>query len=224
MKGYNLFFILFLGFFVNCHSKTGGGYEKSSVKSPRSFMAIKIAAIVNESIITTYDVEVRGKVLKLLNPGLYNSLTAENMNKEILEQLIREKLLKRQALENNFTIPESDIKSNMELFIKNTKHLSGKTININTLPEDIYLSFYQQIEGEIIFSAIVRSYALDKINFTDEDVARFISSHNQPEGKPITAETAKNMLISLKLSEIEQSFLKNLLENAFIERKGSFYF
>lgn len=196
-------FIIILGFFINLSFV----FAKN----------VKIVGIVNDEVITSYDLQIRYELSKMLMAERLARASELEIKSFVLDSLIREKLLKKQARESNFVLLESEIVESMNNYAKSHNVLRGKNLQV-FLGKDKYQSLKNQIEGEMIFGAILQSYIRDKIHFSQEEITRFMISYNENNQNKISLTEAKNMLISMKYNEVEQNLTKTLQESSVIEK------
>ena len=133
---------------------------------------IKIEATVNSQVITSFDLKVRMEISKIINPQSFKQNTPEAIKASILERLIQEKLLFKAASESGFSIPISEIESSAKITISENPNLKGKNIKA-LFGEAGYKSFIEQTKGEIIFNAILSSYAKGKTDFSKDEINKF---------------------------------------------------
>ena len=175
-------------------------------------VSMNIVATVGTDIITSYDLETRIKLTKILNPDYQKTNQAEKS--VVLDRLIQEKLLFNMAKQNNLLLTAEEV----EGAIKDVAQSNPNVKNIGK-NSPLYQSFIEQIKGEIIFSIILQSRLAGKLNFTEEEIIRFKNSYNVQNDKKINNEQSKQILTSMKINEAQMELLKNLQEHTLTEKK-----
>ena len=175
-------------------------------------VSAKIVATAGTEVITSYDLETRIKLTKVLNPNYEKTNQAERS--VVLDRLIQEKLLFSMATQNNLVLTETEIENAIKDVAKSNPNV--KNISKNS---PLYSSFIEQMKGEIIFSIILQSRLAGKLDFTEEEITRFKNSYNSQNDKKINNEQSKQILTSMKINEVQIELLKSLQENNLIEKK-----
>jgi hypothetical protein len=173
---------------------------------------VKIVAIVNEEIITSYTLESRYKLTQIINGKNLRNAPKKEVENALLDRLIQEKILEKNALNNGFIISDRDVIQSMQPLLAQFPMVKSNSA--------IFESLKNQVKGEIIFSAMMQSYAKDKIsNITNEEAERFAASYNAENKAKISLVRAKELLRNAKYNELQSGLLKNLLDGAVIEKK-----
>lgn len=180
-------------------------------------MKVKIVAIVNDEVITSYDLENRIKLTQILNPEAKKATMAE-LEPSVLDRMIKEKLISKAAAQNSLAIGDKELEKEAQNVIKSSPAFKGKNAKA-MLGNELYKSLKEQILSEILFSIMVQSTAREKTNFSEDEIKRFQNSYNEQTDAKINKEQAKQMLASMKFNEVQQNLLKNLEETAVIEKK-----
>lgn len=171
---------------------------------------VKIVATVGSHIVTSYDLQNKIKLTKMIDPNF----DIKRQQDALLERLIQEKLLFNMADENGFVLTPKEIQDAVNEYIKSQPRL--KTLSKNSA---LYKTLENQIKGEIIFSVILRSNIQDKIEFSQDEIIRFKNAYNSQNDKKINNKQSEEMLTSMKLNEAQAELLKSLQENTLIEKK-----
>jgi hypothetical protein len=172
--------------------------------------SIKIVANVGDEAITSRDVEIRAKLLKVLSP----SIPSNSLNEASLEKLIQEKLLLKMSATNGFKLTDKELEAEITELTKKNPELK-KIISA----KEVHLSLKEQLRGEIMFSVILQGQVQGKLDFSTEEVERFKTAYNSQNANKINNEQAKQILTSMKINEAQSSLLKTLQESTLIEKK-----
>lgn len=130
----------------------------------------RIAAIVNDQVISRYDLEQR---LGLVVATAGVQPTAENLERirpQILRALVDEQLQIQEATENNISVEDDDIKRSIErLGSRNNmsldqieKFLESVNVNIQTLRSQVY--------AELVWNELVQNRFGPRVSVTDTEV------------------------------------------------------
>lgn len=74
-----------------------------------SVQAGNLSAIVNDTPVSDWDVEMHARLLKAQQPSLYEDMSAQQLNKKALENLIEELLKTQKGKELNFTLTDKEV-------------------------------------------------------------------------------------------------------------------
>ena len=74
-----------------------------------SVQAGNLSAIVNDTPVSDWDVEMHARLLKAQQPSLYEDMSTQQLNKKALENLIEEILKTQKGKELNFTLTDKEV-------------------------------------------------------------------------------------------------------------------
>ena len=189
---YKVLLFLYL-FFANCFA-----------------IEVNVVATVGDEVITSYDLKQKIKLMKIIEPN-FNENIYKN---ELLDGLIREKLLINLAVKESFDLPKKHVEEAVESYIQSQP-------NLKTLPKNstLYRILTNQIKSEIILITFARQFMDDELEFSEEEIMRFKNSYNSQSSNKINNQQSKELLTEMKLREAQSVFLKSLTENTLIEKK-----
>ena len=142
-----------------------------------------IAAIVNDEIISLYDLEERMKLI-ISSVGLEDSIESrDDIRSATMQSLIDEILQVQEARQFGITVAESEVSEALKKIEKLNKipengienFLKEKNINIDYLKK--------QIRGQITWQKIVGQYLVPQIEIKDEEVAEGLMEYKRNVGK-----------------------------------------
>ena len=172
----------------------------------------KIAVLVNDTVISNYDIEQRIKIFSILNKV---QVTPENSNviaNRIVDELIDSVLKNEKIIEFEIKVPTSDFNNYENQYFSRrniNKEEIFKLMEINNVNENqFYDMLYTDIAWQILISK--RYYRVTAV--PDEEIKRLVKS--DPE---ISDELAEKMIVDKQLSLKSSKMLRDLRSEATIE-------
>mgnify|MGYP001129150504 CR=1 FL=1 len=165
----------------------------------------RIVAIVEDEIITLSDINKRLRMLVVTDPELKDeSNNVEQIRREILQELIHEKLAEKKARELGIRISESEVQEAIQrVKIKNnlTDEDLKKTIAESDMTfEDYKRHIIKQLEREKLISQEIRG----KIVISDESVRNYYELHKSHFQEPNSIRLS-SIFLPVKGSDIEKT-------------------
>jgi peptidyl-prolyl cis-trans isomerase SurA len=147
-----------------------------------SAQVVSIAAVVNDEIVSAYDVRLRQNIV-LSSAGIKITPDALRRNRaQVLRTLINEKLQLQEAKRLNISVSSAEIeraKRQIEVQNKLQTGTFSKFIQERGLPE---IAVIAQMRSEIAWSNILRRKVNPKIQISDEEVAEVFARFAKAEG------------------------------------------
>ena len=172
----------------------------------------RIAVVVNDQIITSYEIIKRMKISSILmgvniSPGENKEL----LNK-VVEELIREKLKNEKIDEYNITLDSDEYKNYESNFFERRNFSKDQFIKILKKNNLDYQSFKQYLENEILWQKLIGAlfYRLTSASVIEIDD---ILSKNPS----MSVERAENNVIQRQLDLKGNKLLRDMLNEATIE-------
>ena len=172
----------------------------------------RIAVVVNDQIITSYEIIKRMKISSILmgvniSPGENKEL----LNK-VVEELIREKLKNEKIDEYNITLDSDEYKNYESNFFERRNFSKDQFIKILKKNNLNYQSFKQYLENEILWQKLIGAlfYRLTSASVIEIDD---ILSKNPS----MSVERAENNVIQRQLDLKGNKLLRDMLNEATIE-------
>jgi peptidyl-prolyl cis-trans isomerase SurA len=149
---------------------------------PVSAQVVSIAAVVNDELVSAYDVKLRQDVI-LSSAGIKPTKEARRRNRaQVLRTLINEKLQLQEAKRLNITVSSSEIERAKRRIETQNKLQSGTFSDFmreRGLPEAAVIG---QLRSEIAWNTVLRRKLNPKIQISDEEVAEVFARYNKSQG------------------------------------------
>ncbi len=151
---------------------------------PQPESAVSIAAVVNEDIITQFDVQSRMSLI-IATSGLENTPDVlRRLAPQVVDSLVDERLKLQEARRLKITVSENEIRQSVDSIEQRNNMRSGafrqllesKGVDMSTL--------YSQIEGDLLWAHVVRSSLEEKVNVGDDEVKAVLARAQANQGKP----------------------------------------
>ncbi len=195
----NLFLLLTFLFFVIVNSTADSKIEH------------KIAVLVNEDIITSYDIIQRIKLEAILNnKNLSNQLLVNNT----VDELIKEKLKQQKIDEYNIEILDDEYLRFEESFFDKNNIDRNNTLFMLEENNISYQQFKNRLVNELLWTKLIGRLYLRLTSVSDIEVNEIIK--NNPN---ISLEQAENFVIQRQLDLQSSKLLRDMINEATIEYK-----
>jgi peptidyl-prolyl cis-trans isomerase SurA len=149
-----------------------------------SAQSLGIAAIVNDDVISVFDLKSRLSLL-IVNSNLENS--AENrkrLSRQVLNQLVDEKLKMQEAKRLGINIPRGAVENAYRNMERRNKLPAGGLDKFLASKGIHKLTLLEQIEAGITWSRAVNRSLSQNIQIGDEEIDEIIAEMNANKGKP----------------------------------------
>jgi peptidyl-prolyl cis-trans isomerase SurA len=152
---------------------------------------LSIAAVVNDDIISVYDVEARMQIV-MATSGIKNSLEArKKLVPQVIRELVNERLKLQEAEKEGIEVSQSDLEGayrNVEVSNKMPKGQLKVVLSRLNIDMD---SYNEQIKAQIAWVKLVQRKLRRSVSVGDDEVEEKIAKIKESVGKP-----------SMKVSEI----------------------
>lgn len=144
----------------------------------------RIAAIVNDEVISAQDLEQRIDVAVILS-GLQN--TAENRRRirdQVLRAIITERLQLQEAARLKIPVTQDELNRAVTVVERQNRIPPGafeESLRAQGIPVQSILS---QIRAEVAWSKVVRRRVLPTVNISDEEIDAALNRHRQTQNQP----------------------------------------
>ena len=196
-----LFF--FMALFV-----TSAFYAKSENEGHR------IAILVNDEVITTYDIVKRSKIYSIINQIIITKENNALIANEVVDELIDEKLKLSKAQEYDTSITKEEINYYEKAFFQNRNLDSEHIYNIFSENNISRNDFLEKIQSDIIWQTLIGKLYYRLTSVSDIEIEELLN--NNPD---LTIEEAKNNIIDKQLGLRSSKLLRDLRTEATIEYK-----
>jgi peptidyl-prolyl cis-trans isomerase SurA len=144
----------------------------------------RIVAVVNEDIITLYDINRRLKpyeenVKQLNYPPDKERAALFQVRQELLNDLVDRKLTEQEVKKNNITVSEEEIDKTIER-IKQSRYLTDEQLRESLSEQGFTLEEYRdEIKTQILRTKLLNREVKSKIVITPEDIQAYYESHQE---------------------------------------------
>lgn len=157
----------------------------ASISSAAETGTLRAAAVVNDIVISTYDLDQRVKLYMVTSGGEQNAETAKRMRPQILRQLIDELLQLQEAQESKVQVKGEDLDKSLKRIAQQsniTVEQIYKTLDDNKIARSTLLN---QIKADIAWQRLVQGRLAPRVTISDEEIdAAFLQaqeSSKQPQ-------------------------------------------
>lgn len=146
--------------------------------------AIHIAAIVNDEIITTADIEARRSLI-ILTSNLPNTPEVQQgLNPRVLDSLINEKLQTQEAVKLSIEVSDAEVEGTLPRIDASRGMAEGSLKKLLTQHPEFSNTIYAQIRAQIIWSKVVERKIKRSINIAQDEIARAQAAQVAAPGTP----------------------------------------
>ena len=146
----------------------------------------KVAAVVNDSIITTYQLEKTFQEALALNPGSQNLNAAEKdkMRRQLLDKLIEEELVKERVKQLRLKVSDEDVEAAIE-DVQNQNNLTRKQLLEALQQQGMDLTTYKEsLRKQILRFKLIGIEVQSKAEVTSAEVRAYYREHNDKYREP----------------------------------------
>ncbi|MBT5239966.1 MAG: peptidylprolyl isomerase [Rhodospirillaceae bacterium] len=146
--------------------------------------AVRIAAVVNEDVITLFDVQSRIQLF-LITSGLEDTVEVrQRLLPQVMNALIEEKLKLQEARREEIETEENEVLSAVQVIEQNNGMPSGAFFNMLAEQGIDSGTFYSQVEADVVWLRVVREILARDISVSEEEVNTVIDRLKANQGKP----------------------------------------
>ena len=174
----------------------------------------RIAVLVNDQLITSYDVVQRMKLSAILS-GI--DITAENNNQllnSVVDELIKENLKNQKVNEYDISISEEEYLNQELLFYQNNPINKDDLIKIFELNNIKYDEFKKYLINGISWQKLISGMYYRLTSTSDIEIEEIIM--NNPN---MSKETARELIVQKQLDLKSNKMIRDLVNEATIEYK-----
>ena len=174
----------------------------------------RIAVLVNDQLITSYDVVQRMKLSAILS-GI--DITAENKNQllnSVIDELIKENLKNQKINEYDISISEEEYLNQESLFYQNNPINKDDLIKIFELNNIKYDEFKKYLINGISWQKLISGMYYRLTSTSDIEIEEIIM--NNPN---MSKETARELIVQKQLDLKSNKMIRDLVNEATIEYK-----
>ena len=174
----------------------------------------KIAVIVNEELITSYDIIQRMKLSAILKGIDINGQNNQMILNNTVDELIHEKLKKEMVNEYKISISEDEYNEFEAVFFTNNNFEKDVLISLLDVNRINFLELKNLLENEISWNKLINGLYFRLTSASDIEIEEIMSKNPN-----MTQEQAKNLAIQRQLELKSSKMLRDMLNEATIEYK-----
>ena len=174
----------------------------------------RIAVLVNDQLITSYDIIQRMKMNAILT-GV--DITQENNNflaNNVVEELIREKLKSEKIKQYDINISNDEYLQQEDAFFKNLSLNKIKLIEIFNANDINYIEFTNFLTNEISWQKLISGMYYRLTSTSEIEIEEIIMKN-----PGISEDMAKNIIIQKQLDLKSSKMIRDMFNEATIEYK-----
>ncbi len=146
--------------------------------------AVRIAAVVNEDVITLFDVQSRIQLF-LVTSGLEDTIEIrQRLLPQVMNALIEEKLKLQEARREEIETTENEVLSSVQIIEQNNGMPPGAFFNILSEQGIDSGTFYSQVEADVVWLRVVREILARDVSVSEDEVNAVIDRLKANQGKP----------------------------------------
>ena len=146
--------------------------------------SVRIAAIVNDEMISVYDLKARITLVAAFSGFDNSSKTEQRLAPQVLQQLINERIRLQEAKRLNLKANEGEINNEKSALETQNKfkpgNLNKALTNVGINPETLI----EQFKAKIVWSKIVHKKFSRNIQISEDEVNEVIDQIKRNKGKP----------------------------------------
>ena len=174
----------------------------------------KIAVLVNEDVITSYDIIKRLKLNAIIQGINLNAQNTQLMVNNVVDELIREKVKLSKINEYQIEIKNEEYKEFEINFFTRNKFNQDEILNLLKENNINYQEFKNYLMGEMAWNKLVNGLFFRLTSISDIEVDELISKNPS-----LSVEQAENLVIQRQLDLQSSKLLRDIMNEATIEYK-----
>lgn len=174
----------------------------------------RIAVLVNDNVITNYDIEQRVKVFAIINQVQITPENGQIITNKIVDELIDDLLKTEKIEEYKINIDTSDLDRYEKHYFKNLgidKEQIFELMKINEVDTD---QFYYMLYNEIAWQSLISKLYYRITSISDEEIEELMNK--DPE---ISLKLAEQIIMDKQLALKSSKMLRDLRDEATVEYK-----
>ena len=146
--------------------------------------AVRIAAVVNEDVITLFDVQSRIELF-LITSGIEDTVEVrQRLLPQVMNALIEEKLKLQEARREEIETEETEVLGAVQIIEQNNGMPSGSFLSMLSEQGIDSGTFYSQVEADVVWLRVVREVLARDVSVSEEEVQVVIDRLTANQGKP----------------------------------------
>ena len=174
----------------------------------------KIAVLVNEDVITSYDIIKRLKLNAIIQGINLNAQNTQLMVNNVVDELIREKVKLSKINEYQIEIKNEEYKEfEINFFIRN-KFNQDEILNLLGENNINYQELKNYLMGELAWNKLINGLFFRLTSISDLEVDELVNKNPS-----LSVEQAENLVIQRQLDLLSSKLLRDIMNEATIEYK-----
>ena len=174
----------------------------------------KIAVLVNEDIITSYDIIQRLKLTAIIQGMNLNAQNTQLMVNNVVDELIREKVKLIKINEYEIEADDDEYRQFEENFFKRNKIKQDKIFSLLEENKINYQELKEFLYNELVWNKLINGLFYRYASVSDLEISELV---NKNPG--LSIEQAENLVIQRQLDLQSSKLLRDMMNEATIEYK-----
>ena len=174
----------------------------------------KIAVLVNEDVITSYDIIQRLKLTAIIQGINLNAQNTQLMVNNVVDELIREKVKLSKINEYQIKVKDEEYKEFEINFFTRNKINQDEILNLLKENKINYQELKNYLMGELAWNKLINGLFFRLTSISDLEVDELISKNPS-----LSIEQAENLVIQRQLDLQSSKLLRDIMNEATIEYK-----
>ena len=174
----------------------------------------KIAVLVNDEVITSYDIVQRLKLTAIIQGINLNTQNSQLMVNNVADELIREKVKLSKINEYQIKVEDQEYKEfEINFFLRN-KINQDEVLSLLSENKINYQELKKYLMCELAWAKLINSLFYRLTSISDLEVSELVSKN-----PTLSIEQAKNLVIQRQLDLQSSKLLRDIMNEATIEYK-----
>ena len=174
----------------------------------------KIAVLVNEDIITSYDIIQRLKLTAIIQGMNLNAQNTQLMVNNVVDELIREKVKLIKINEYEIEADDDEYRQFEENFFKRNKIKQDKIFSLLEENKINYQELKELLYNELVWNKLINGLFYRYASVSDLEISELVSKN-----PGLSIEQAENLVIQRQLDLQSSKLLRDMMNEATIEYK-----
>ena len=174
----------------------------------------KIAVLVNDEVITSYDIVQRLKLTAIIQGINFNTQNSQLMVNNVADELIREKVKLDKINEYQIKVEDNEYNEFEINFFERNKINQDEVFNLLEENKINYQELKKYLMGELAWAKLINSLFYRLTSISDLEVSELVSKN-----PTLSNEQAKNLVIQRQLDLQSSKLLRDMMNEATIEYK-----
>ena len=174
----------------------------------------RIEVLVNDEVITKYDIVQRLKINSILKRVEINDNNYNQLLQSVIEDLVVEKLKVKKIEQYNINFDENELEKYENSFYSNNNYKKEELNNLFSINNVNYNYLKEYIEIELKWQKLIYGLYLRVTTVTEQEIYDLISKNPS-----ISQETANELILQRQMDLKSIKLIKDLRDEATIEYK-----